>query len=262
MIRSHLHRLATALVVLAGLATSGPASADTWEVPANNTGIQHFRCSATQQLLVDFEYDPTTGRPTWQGAFAGNSTTHFDGTTFIARGGQPWQGAYRAPLVTSNVQAISIRWNTYLDGSMAEGDHAVKRFDGEATQQLVRTTIQTGRPVPNPAMGYHANGWYWSPSESGTAYGFDVQGDTAFITVFTYTADGLDDWYISTGAMLSATRYEGRAQHWSKASGVPVATDVGALTLAFFYQNNDARYPRISATLPNGTAVVLEPYTC
>lgn len=243
------------------LSIAGPAMAETWDAPGNS-GIQNFRIgNSTEQLLVDFDYETTTGLPTWQGAFAPDSTTHFDGTTFTARCGRPFGGAYRAPIVTTGVKPLSIRFFTTLTGDMAEGAHAVRRLDGEATQTLTRTVIQTGRPLPNPLKSYIPNGWYVVPAELGEGYGWEVQGDTAFFTIFTYDANCRPDWYISTGAMLTATRYEGRLQHYSKASGTPVATDVGAITIATFYQNGDTRHPRMTVTLPNGTAHVLEPYT-
>ena len=249
------------IIALGLISLAGAAQGGTWEGP-NNTGIQTF-CTkgGVDELLIDYEYDPVSGRPTWQGAFAPCSPTTFDATTFVARGGQPFLGAYRAPTITYNVQPVSLKFFTPLAGDMAEGTHAVKRYSGEAAQALTRIVLETGRPAPSVLANYI--GWWWVPAESGTGFSLDIQGTTAFVGIYTYRADGLDDWFISTGALTTATQFEQDLQHCDKATGIVVCTPDarGKLRFVAFYQNNDSRLPRLTLTLPGGEVKVLEPYT-
>ena len=254
-----MRRLFLLSLVLACLAV--PAHAGTWAGP-NNTGIQTFCTSnGVDELLIEYEYEPITGRPTWQGAFAPCSPTTFDALTFIARGGQVFGGAYRAPTVTFNVKPISLKFFTPLAGNLAEGERAVKRTPGEegSIQVLTRIELETGRPKPAALADYI--GWWVVPNELGIGVSLDIQGTTAFMGVYTYTADGLDDWFISTGPLTTATTFEQDLQHCDKATGVVACTPRGKLRFAAFYQNNDTRHPRLTLTLPSGEAKILHPYT-
>ncbi len=255
-------------VPILALALAGNAMAGTWSGP-NNTGIQHFPVgNSTDQMLIHYGYDSLTGRPTWTGAFGLQSSTHFDAKTFVARNGQPLGGTYRSPLVTENVDDISVRWQSFTDGNLVDfprSELGTLRLANDPTQALSRTVIETGNPPPNPLKNYHPNGWYWEPSASGTGVGIDIRGDTLFATFFTYDAAGNDDWYFTTATMTSNSLYSAQLRHCSKATGTVVCSDVGQVNMTFFLANS--LFPttyRIAVTLPpafNNATMTLRPYS-
>lgn len=251
------------LSFIIALAMAGPAMAGTWNGPSN-TGIQHFPIgNSTDQMLAHFGYESATGRPTFQIGVGPQSSTHFDARTFTVRNGPTLGGAYRQA-TTVDVDDISVRWQSFTDGNLVDfprTELGTLRLANDPTQALTRTVIEAGNPPPNPAKGYHESGWWWDPAFSGIGFGLNIRGDTAFIGIFHSREDGLDDWSITTGAMTSASLYEGRLQHCDKATGAVICTDQGAITLAFSYLNNDSRHPRIGVTLPNGATMTLQPYS-
>ena len=257
-------RLAAALA-LAALATAGPVNAGTWNGPAN-TGIQHFPVgNSADQLLVHYGYETLTGDPTWVGAFAPQSSTHFDAKTFVANNCPVLGGAYRPALITENVDDISVRWQTYTEGNLVDfprSELGTLRLASDPTQALTRTTIEAGRPAPNPLKNYHPNGWYWEPSLSGIGFGVNIQGDTLFVGIFSCTAAGKPTWHVTTGAMTSNAIYSGTLESYSKATGVPVSTNLGTINMTFFLANE--LFPdthRIAVTLPGGATMTLQKYS-
>lgn len=250
-----------ALSMIAGIGAGTPAHAGTWSGP-NNTGLQHFAIgSAGESMLVHYGYDDATGRATFCLGFAAYTTTNFDADMLTVRNGPQLGGAYRQA-TTTPCAPLSVKWFTATEGDVAQGEHGVMRFQGEATQALTRTTIETGNPPPNPAKNYHPAGFWWDPNLSGIGYGIDIRGDTLFAGIYASDGAGLDTWSITTGSMTSATLYEGRVQDCNKTSGSVVCTDAGAITMQFStIAIGLTTALRINVTLPNGATTTLQSYS-
>lgn len=107
---------------------------------------------------------------------------------------------------------------------------------------LKRATTETKAAA---ADTFTQSGWYWNPSESGTGFFFEAQGDRGFTGFFMYEeGTGKAIWYTATGAFAANNdgtfsftgtlqRYRGGQAATSTAYTAPVATNLGAVSIRF-----------------------------
>jgi hypothetical protein len=230
--------IATVLAALAGLST--PSQAQLWSGTTtlgdlDYTGLCHHRMVSdpTKQFLGRFGYERLTGDPRYGAATGTNSSTRFDGTLYVVSGGQALGGTYRAPTFTPAGE-IAVDWASPANGSetpYARADRGTLHLPWDAPQALTRTTVEGsgGYKAPNPLVAYFSDGWWYNPAEAGTGLCVTIQGDTAFVLLM--AGDG--SWYMTTGAMTSATFYTGSLNRCSKPAGDAVCTAIGTISLTF-----------------------------
>lgn len=251
------------------ISTTGMAGAEPiWSGPGS-TGlfIAEINSTTREAMLVHMGYRDVDGTATWfkaNGRYSSEPSL-FRGDTESCTGGQPFGGTYRAP-TCSVFGYLSVEFASSQNGATYGIDVTKigtmylpndRSKYGTAITPTVVEAGPAGGPAPrNPLKSYYPMGWYWSASEGGTGWFFDVQGDTAFIAVFTYDANGRDTWKISTATMTSETSYRGPLQSYRKVNGVPVSTDEGTLSMTF-RTTNPQGVVLIDAVLPNGRQVTL-----
>ena len=65
-------------------------------------------------------------------------------------------------------------------------------------------------PMPAAAVPLDITGWWWNPQEPGRGFSIERQNNTLFFASYVYDAVGVSPvWYLSTGQMVTDTRYEG-----------------------------------------------------
>lgn len=187
------------------------------------------------------------GRPTWfisSGPINGNV---FTGRATTSRNGQTLEGNYVAPQVAADLGPITL---TFTDAS-----NATMAWPGGNTPL---TSFVFGGNGPGSGTSLGESGWWWNETESGRGYSIEVQGGTLFMVAFMYDASGNPVWYLSSGAMQSATRYAGRlltvrgGQTLTGPYQAPAGnTDIGSISFDFTTAD------RAIMTLPSGKVVAL-----
>ncbi|KAF0811530.1 hypothetical protein IGB42_03987 [Andreprevotia sp. IGB-42] len=98
--------------------------------------------------------------------------------------------------------------------------------------------------MPAAKAAFTANGWYWNPSESGTGFMFEAQGNAGFVAFFLYDDSGKPVWYVSSGQITdngnNAYRFNGTLQYYrngqpagSTVYKTPTASTVGNVRIDF-----------------------------
>src|SRR4029079_14188545 len=86
--------------------------------------------------------------------------------------------------------------------------------------------------------------WY-NASENGRGYSVEIDNATQklFLGIYAYSSSGLNEWYISQGAINTPDNYTGRLQRCTGGQTLggtyraPTCSDAGAVSLSFS-QNN------------------------
>jgi hypothetical protein len=140
------------------------------------------------------------GRPRWLAALCVlDSATSCSGPLDEYFGGQTLGGAYKPPTVTTVGQVrltFASRTTATLEwpGGALQLDRLVfgaNRFDGTTT------------------------GWWWYDVESGTGWGFEIQGTTFVIVGYFYDDDGRPAWYLGAGPVTGGNVLSGTLQRYS-----------------------------------------------
>ncbi|SMC29990.1 hypothetical protein SAMN02745857_04334 [Andreprevotia lacus DSM 23236] len=108
---------------------------------------------------------------------------------------------------------------------------------------------------------FSGTGFYWDPAQAGTGLMIEEQGSKAFLGLFVYDDQGNPVWYTATGDLpflsgpsfsFNATlqSYRGGQPLDSSVSSVPVATNVGQISVTFSFDNTIGW--KASAVLPGG----------
>lgn len=262
-----LKRFLYAALLSVGLAS--PAMAEPlWSGPGN-TGLANARVnlSTLSTLLVHFGYRDADGTPTWYMANGNNGgdADLFKGDTVTCRDGQPFGGAYRAP--TCDVFGfLSVEWASSQNGATygidvdkigtlyLSNDRA--KYASAITPTVVEAGPGGGPAARNPSKDYHPAGWYWRPTEGGEGWFYDVQGDTAFLAIFTYGTDGRNTWKISTGTMTSVTSFAGQQLACQKSAGTVTCLTEGTLNLIFRTVDNGFNNQGVSLNTACNTKVI------
>ncbi len=166
-------------------------------------------------------------------ALSGASCT---GTLDAYRGGSTLTSSSGSGLgQTGSVGQLSLAFASTTSGTMTwpGGTVALSRFPIEGTDGSLSPDLD----------GSVQNGWYYSSSELGSGWFFEVQSaspNRMFALAYMYNAAGQPTWYLASGAMTTTTMFEGRLTEF--AGGAPISApatsptssaDRGAVTVRF-----------------------------
>ena len=195
-----------------------------------------------------FTYD-ASGKGQWlvmpSGARTGDNA--YSGTLYRTTG-PAFGGAFNPQQVVSTpVGTASFTFsdaNTGTFTATVNGATVSKPITRQIFAAAVPTCAVGGTAGATP--NYQDLWWRTSGSESGWGMNLTHQGDTIFLTWFTYDTDGQGLWLVATATMVAPGLYSGtlyrttgpafNAQSWDPA-GVSVTT-VGQVTLAFGDSDN------------------------
>jgi len=185
------------------------------------------------------------GKARWLAALCTlDSATSCSGTLNEYFSGQTLGGAYKTPMVTQVGQirlTFTSRTRATLEwpGGTLELERLVfgaNRFDGTTT------------------------GWWWHDVESGTGWGFEIQGTTFVIVGYFYDDDGRPVWYLGAGTVTGGNVLSGRLQRYAGGQTLagpyrpPGSTvDAGAFTLQL-------TSPNTANLLAGGRQITLQRY--
>lgn len=198
-----------------------------------------------------FGYD-TSGTWLWQVSRADLLTRRFfRGNLSTFRNGQTLGGSFRLPTGVGT---------SPFDFSLSLATRATLTSSGTSVA-LERFTFANGGIQADRAPFVPETGWWWTPSEPGTGYAIEVQGNRLMVGVFHYDADGTSRWSVAMAPMTSQHVFEGSlvsylgGQALGEAYREPSSTfDTGHITLLF----SDARHAIV--LLPGGRQVLIERY--
>jgi hypothetical protein len=123
-----------------------------------------------------------------------------------------------------------------------------------ATRFLIAALVACAVSAPGLAQSFPtaaANGYWWDPTNSGSGWIIEIQGNTMLVAGFVYDSAGHPTWVASTGPMASATQYTGA-----------LFVDFGGQTLTGPYQAPQAAPSPGNITIifnSNSSATVLLP---
>ena len=170
------------------------------------------------------------GRPRWLAAVCVlDSATSCAGDLTEYTGGATLGGAYKPPISVKTGQIrITFTSRTTATLQWPGGSVPLQRFVFGANRFDGTTT-----------------GWWWNDLESGTGWGFEIQGTTFVIAGYFYDPDGSPVWYLGSGTVSGGNVLSGRMQRYSGGQTLtgpyhpPSATvvDAGALTLTLIDPN-------------------------
>ena len=173
------------------------------------------------------------GRPRWIAALCVlDSATSCAGTLNEYFGGETLGGAYKQPMATQ-IGQVRLTFTTRTTATL--------QWPG-GTVQLERLSFGANR------FDGTTTGWWWNDVESGTGWGFEIQGTTFVIVGYFYDPDGSPVWYLGAGAVSGGNVLSGHLQRYSGGQTLtgpyhpPSATtvDAGAFTLSLSDPNTAA----------------------
>jgi serine protease len=167
-----------------------------------------------------------SGAATWFAAEGklnkANNTLTASMTTFAD--GQTLGGTNRAPRATGSLGALTMQFK--------DASNATLTWPG-GRAEITRYQFAQGA-----SAAYIDTGWWWNPSQSGTGFSVEVQGDTVFIAGFLYEASGAPIWYTAVGKLkdnrvVNTTLNTFRnGQPLTGAHRLPTSTELGAVEFA------------------------------
>jgi len=183
-----------------------------------------------------------------------SSPTRYSGTMIHYADGQTLSGPFKAAVYQGGLGTISLNFTAANRGTLTWPDGSsttIRRYD----------MVSNGAALPQQGFAPEA-GWWWSAAEPGRGFALEVQGNHIFVGGFMYGDDGKPMWYVSGGAMSSASEYSGNwlAYANGQAMGMPyqapqvVNPNVGTVKLSFM----DPRNARLS--LPDGRQIEVTRY--
>jgi hypothetical protein len=233
----------SAIDIKGGAAPNGVAPQTGWWWNKAESGRGFFvEQRGNTMFMAGYLYE-ADGRPTWFTAAGPMSGNTFTARANTARGGQTLDGNYVAPQAGPDLGSVTL---TFTDAN-----NATMTWPGGTTPITSFVFGGSGRSIGE-------NGWWWNSSENGRGYSIEVQGNTLFMVGFMYDAAGNPVWYLTSGAMQSASSYTGRLQIVRggqtltgpyKAPGAP--EDVGSVAINFTAAD------QATMTLPGGKVVAI-----
>jgi hypothetical protein len=102
---------------------------------------------------------------------------------------------------------------------------------------------------------FTGHGVYWVPSEPGTGFFFEAQGDVAIVTFYMYESNGRPVWYSAFGSFSDGggskfefsgelQRFSGGQRDSSTLVKAPTSTSMGAVSITFNGDNASVRLPQ------------------
>ena len=221
-----------------------------WWWSPNHSGIGFFLDRQGNGIfMVNMLYD-SRGQASWNlttGTMNGNA---FSAPLNVYCCGQTLTGPYQPNRANGSPGSISIVWS--------DPQHGTLTWPGGtfAIQRLSFTTSAT----PAPAQpGSPQTGLWWSPTESGTGYAMEFQGDRSFIVAFVYNSDSTPIWYLSLAPMNLPTLLKSTWTQYCCGETVngpyqpnQVVGTAGNFTMQFSSVTNG------TLTKPNGQQVAIE----
>ena len=219
-----------------------------WNAPAGSESGWGMNVAHQEDVVFAtwFTYD-ATGKAWWlsmTAPLAGGGNT-FTGTLYATHG-PPFNAV---PFNPAQVVPTAVGTGTL---TFADADNGTFAYTVNGTSRIKQITRQVFGPLPSCRFGMQANLaaatnyqdlWWNAPPGSESGWGLNVthQGNTLFVTWFTYDLDGTPLWLSATAQKTGAASYSGTlyrttgpafsATPWNPA-GVTI-TAVGTATLTF-----------------------------
>ncbi|MSP50304.1 MAG: hypothetical protein EXQ95_13390 [Alphaproteobacteria bacterium] len=221
-----------------------------WWNPAEPGRGVFLETDGINAFLGWFAYD-SAGTWLWQVSRGAILTRrYYQGPLATFRDGQPLGGAYRVPSFIGHSGLVALSLSTTSRATLTAGSTNVP---------LERFTFATGGTQADRAPFAPDTGWWWTPSEPGTGYAIEVQGNQLMVGVFHFDVDGAPRWSIAMGPMSDPRVFEGTlvsylgGQALGQSYRAPTSTaETGRIALLF----DDATHA--IALLPGGRQVTIE----
>ena len=220
-----------------------------WDPDEPGRGV-FIETNGASAFLGWFAYD-NAGRWLWQ-VSRGEILTrrYYQGGLATFSGGQTLGGDYRAPTFVGDGGSITLSMSAATRATLSSGTASVG---------LERFSFAAGGPAADRAPFVPETGWWWAPSEPGTGYALEVQGNQMMLGIAHFDTDGSPRWSLALGAMSDARLFEGKAvsylggQALGQSYRAPTATaDSGRVSIIF----SDSTHA--TALLPGGRKVTIE----
>lgn len=220
-----------------------------WDPDEPGRGV-FLETNGTYVFLGWFAYD-AAGRWLWQVSRGEILTRRFyQGSLATFRDGQMLGGAYRAPAFAGDGGTIALSMSTAARATLGSGT---------ASLALERFQFASGGMAADRAPFVPETGWWWTPSEPGTGYAIEVQGNQMMLGIAHFDSDGSPRWSLAMGAMADPRLFEGSAvsylggQALGQSYRAPSATsETGRVSVSF----SDATHATV--LLPGGRQVAIK----
>ncbi len=227
-----------------------------WNPEAGGMGIA-FEQKGGRGFAAVFFFDDD-GAPIWHSG--GGNVSYWGsgpgslgtGTALMLdsfRGGTPFSGSYRTAQYVGNATYFNL---------VATGPRAATlnwRWPSIALQRFA--FVANGPDLSPPEGVVPETGWWWVANEPGWGIFLEVQGNAAFLAVFTYEDDGRPVWFVGQGSVGRGELSVVLQRYRNGPSGtnptrplVPVA-DIGTIAVVFADRRTG------QAVLPSGRRVAL-----
>ena len=220
-----------------------------WDPDEPGRGV-FVETNGASAFLGWFAYD-ITGRWLWQ-ISRGEILTRrlYRGSLATFADGQTLGGLYRVPSFVGDGGTITLSMSTASRATLSTETASIG---------LERFAFASGGPAADRASFVPETGWWWTPSEPGTGYAIEVQGNQMMLGIAHFDADGSPRWSLAMGAMADACLFEGTAvsyvggQALGQSYRPPTATsETGRVSVTF----SDATHATV--LLPGGRKVAIE----
>ena len=189
--------LASLLLLLGCFCNSALADPETgWWWNPNESGRGFFVESQNGVTFVGAYFYDADGHAKWLVAGGQNADpNNYTGPLYELSGGQTLFGGFVAPSAPSSVGNVTVHFDDETHGTWTWPGGAIP----------IERQIFGGQGAPFQPF----SGWWWNPSESGTGYSVEIQGNYLFLVGFMYDDAGRQVWYFSAGPMSSPSSYHG-----------------------------------------------------
>ncbi|MBX3588365.1 MAG: hypothetical protein KF796_17160 [Ramlibacter sp.] len=246
------------LNVVSGAPVTGvePQNGWWWNASEGGRGFAIER-QGTKIFIGGFMYE-TNGVATWyvstltrqaNGSYTGEFTRY--------AGGQTLTGSFRSPSSTSKVADLVLNFSASTSGTLV-----VTPVGGTAsTISLQRFPISTPTSFATSNAAFES-GWWWNAEEPGRGYFIEVQGNQAFLVVFTYEASGQPTWYVANGSLAGSQGLSGVLQQYGNGQSLQGSYRTPSLAAnpgSLFFVFSSAKAG--SLVLPDGRLINLNRFT-
>ncbi|MBX3588375.1 MAG: hypothetical protein KF796_17210 [Ramlibacter sp.] len=173
-----------------------------WNPDEGGTGF-FIEAQGKSAYLGVYVYDDV-GRPTWVAALgemqSDSAGYFFSGTLKRYTGGQAAKSLVNSAPVSTDVGTVTIAFRG--DGIQSK---ATMQLPGGRTMVAQRFSFDAAGPQTYGVVGRPETGWYWDPASAGQGWGMEVQGNTLFMVMYHYRADGAPTWNIVQGSVITGT---------------------------------------------------------